>query len=257
MDRDILLEALSTLTGARVKPYTELQARTVAGPQTLRGGIVRQNELTIDNYLTTIFGVGYGPLVSGQVLKSVCTPAEKELFVNMEQLFDQQFDYDFRSGSDSSRPSRGGESYSRPWGWYRCALRVLNKYPGGNAWLGSPGWREESSPGEWPVSFHGTSIEGAKGIPGSHYKPGPGQVYGRGIYSTPDICEAIQYAKNFTFRNKTYRVIMQNRINPQNRVQTSRKDYWLISIPEGTSPAKEKEIVEASIRPYGILIKEM
>ncbi|KAL7890981.1 hypothetical protein AOLI_G00004570 [Acnodon oligacanthus] len=89
---------------------------------------------------------------------------------------------------------------------------------------------------------------------------GPGQLYGRGIYSTPDVLEADFYAMFKTFKSnktgKTYKVIMQNRINPQKRVITAKENYWLIPVPEGTSAAKEKSIVEESIRPYGILIKE-
>ncbi|KAL7825782.1 hypothetical protein SRHO_G00335200 [Serrasalmus rhombeus] len=185
----------------------------------------------------------------------------KELLVDLENFLDPQFDYDFRHGSDSSQCSCGGEPYSRPWGWYRFALKVKNKYPDENTWLGSDGWRSCSSAGEWPVSFHGTSIEGAKAIASSHYTAGPGQIYSRGIYSTPDILEADFYAMIKTFKSnktgKTYKLIMQNRINPKTRVITAKKTYWLIPVPEGTSAAEEKSIVEASIRPYGILIKEV
>ena len=56
---------------------------------------------------------------------------------------------------------------------------------------------------------------------------------------------------------KNYKVIMQNRINPQKRVITKKENYWLIPVPEGTSAEEEKRIVEESIRPYGILIKEV
>ncbi|KAL7825754.1 hypothetical protein SRHO_G00334920 [Serrasalmus rhombeus] len=157
--------------------------------------------------------------------------------------------------TSSSKCSRGKESYTRPWGWYRFTLKVLDKYPDGNTWLGPDGWRSE-----WPVSFHGTSIEGAKGITETHYKAGPRDTYGRGIYSTPDISIAERYAmsKKFTSKNgKTYKVIMQNRINPEKRIITEEIDYWLIPVPEETSPEMEKEIVETSIRPYGILIKEV
>ncbi|KAL6455771.1 hypothetical protein MHYP_G00356220 [Metynnis hypsauchen] len=179
----------------------------------------------------------------------------KELLVDLENFLDPQVDYDFMRGSDSSQCSRGGEPYSRPWGWYRVALKVKNKYRDGNTWLGSDGWRSRSSTGEWPVSFHGTSIEGAKAITSSHYRAGPGQLYGRGIYSTPDILEADFYAMFKTFKSnktgKTYKVIMQNQINPKKRVITAKKNYWLIPVPE------EKSIVEQSICPYGILIKEV
>lgn len=67
---------------------------------------------------------------------------------------------------------RGDEPYRRPYGWMRFALKVLNKYPDGNAWLGPDGWRSHSMPGEWPVSYHGTGLQEAKGIIQSYYQTG-------------------------------------------------------------------------------------
>ncbi|KAL0190462.1 hypothetical protein M9458_013160 [Cirrhinus mrigala] len=183
----------------------------------------------------------------------------KEMFVNMDEFFEPRFDYDFRKSRDKSVCMRGNEPYKRPCGWYRFALKVLDKYPDGNAWLGKDGWRSRSVAGEWPVSYHGTSVEGARGIVTSHYKAGPRELYGRGIYSTYDISQASSYSKEFTSKKngKRFRVMMQNRINPEMRNVCKRKDYWLIEIPEGTSPDEEKKIVEKSIRPYGILIKKV
>ncbi|KAI4818451.1 hypothetical protein KUCAC02_011792 [Chaenocephalus aceratus] len=54
-------------------------------------------------------------------------------------------------------------------------------------WLGPYGWKSHSVAGEWPVSYHGTSSDGARGIIKTHYKAGDRALYGRGIYSTPDI----------------------------------------------------------------------
>ncbi|XP_072539358.1 uncharacterized protein [Salminus brasiliensis] len=249
IDKNIVLVALSTLTGAQVKPHTELRARG--------RGSGHVKELTVENYLSTVFHVGPSGPVSFAGYSSAGRESFNEIFVNIDHFFDSRFDYDFRYGSDSTVLSRGGESYTRPWGWYRFALRVLNKYPDGNAWLGSGGWRSQSSYGEWPVSFHGTSIEGASGITGSHYKPGGGQTYGRGIYSSPNLSIADGYSKTFTYNNRTFKVIMQNRINPYNRVKTPQPDYWLIPVPAGTSPHVERNIVESAIRPYGILIKKI
>ncbi|KAG9262039.1 hypothetical protein AMEX_G25666 [Astyanax mexicanus] len=194
-------------------------------------------------------------------LQPEATGLRKELFVDMDEFFDPKFDYNFRRRKDEKKCYRGGETYTRPWGWYRFALKVLNKYPDGNGWLGQNGWRSKGDATEWPVSFHGTGIEGAKGIASSQFSAGPRQVYGRGVYSTPDIHIADTYAMTKTFKSKkngkTYKTIMQNRINPMMRVKTKRDGYWLIKIPDGTSPDQEKKIVEESIRPYGILIKEV
>ncbi|XP_072538909.1 uncharacterized protein [Salminus brasiliensis] len=264
IDRTVLLEAISALTGTTVKPHTENSK-----------GHSSYEELTIENFLLTVLRPTSSQPALTSLLKKLSLSSEsesaqcdgasalrKELFVDMENFLDPRFDYDFSddSDSDSEECTRGGEPYTRPWGWYRFALKVLDKYPDGNAWLGPNGWRSQSSPGEWPVSFHGTSIEGARGIARSNYRAGDRQAYGRGIYSTPDIDIAEGYAMSKKFRSKngrTYEVIMQNRINPKKRVITGKEDYWLIPVPEGSSAEQEKQIVEASIRPYGILIKEV
>ncbi|XP_017571245.1 uncharacterized protein LOC108438151 [Pygocentrus nattereri] len=254
ISREVLLEGLSALTGITLKSRTKLQEGSTAV------------ELTVKNVLPVVFKMlleflvpDLTSLLTQLSVNSEVSTFRREYFVDMDEFFHPKFDCDFRSGASSSKCSRGKESYTRPWGWYRFALKVLDKYPDGNTWLGPDGWRSESAPGEWPVSFQGTSIEGAKAITETHYRAGPSEAYGRGIYSTPDISIAEDYAmsKKFTSKNgKTYKVIMQNRINPMKRVITKKKDYWLIPLPEGTSPEKEKEIVERSIRPYGILIKE-
>ncbi|XP_073726168.1 uncharacterized protein [Misgurnus anguillicaudatus] len=233
MEQLICLEALSVILGVPIKPGSK--------------GMSNVNELNVENLLFSTF---FGNLFNGG--------PGKELFVDMNGFLDPQFDYDFRYCNDKSICKRGDEPYKRPCGWYRFALKVLNKYPDGNTWLGTDGWRSHSVAGEWPVSYHGTTIENAKKIVKSYYKPGDREKYGRGIYSTYDIDQAFDYSREFTSKNgKKYRVIMQNRINPKMRKVCKRQDYWLIEIPEGTSAAKEKEIVEKSFRPYGILMKQV
>ncbi|XP_074543291.1 uncharacterized protein LOC141803231 [Halichoeres trimaculatus] len=185
----------------------------------------------------------------------------KGFFVNAGELFDPQYDYDFTNLSDFSQCMRGNEPYERPKGWYRIALKVKGKYPDGDTWLGTDGWRSHSVSGEWPVSYHGTSLDGAHGIIKGHYKAGARAMYGRGIYSTPNIrvAEDEGYAKTFTSPStgKCYKVILQNRINPQVRWICPISGHWLIPVNEGTSAEQERNIAEISIRPYGILIKEV
>lgn len=254
MDREVVLEALSALTGLHVKPHTtNASVRSV-------NSLNSDAQLDIYNLISTALLRQNVPTTKAAVeCDSEYTDLGKEVFVNMDEFFDPGFDYDFTHLKDTSVCMRGNEPYKRPCGWYRFAVKVLDKYSDGNTWLGTNGWRSNSVAGEWPVSYHGTSIEGAKGITEFHYKPGPGQVYGRGIYSTYDIDQAYDYSKEFTSKKtkKKYRVMMQNRINPQMRKECDRNDYWLIEIPEGTSPDKETEIVDKSIRPYGILLKQV
>ncbi|XP_073726167.1 uncharacterized protein [Misgurnus anguillicaudatus] len=255
MDRNVVLEALSALTDSTVMPITGSKGSNHFDELNIFNFIVTALLLNISRHtLSTNAGAQVSSLAA-----SFSTALRNELSVDMNEFFDPQYDFDFTNCEDKSICTRGGESYIRPCGWYRVALKVLDKYPDGNAWLGTDGWRSHSVAGEWPVSYHGTSIESAKGIFTSNYRAGPRQLYGRGIYSTDDIEQASGYSKEFISKTngKKYRVIMQNRINPQMRKVCERQDYWLIEIPDGTSPAKEKEIVEKSIRPYGILLKQV
>ncbi|XP_071368171.1 uncharacterized protein [Centroberyx affinis] len=236
VDRGVRLEVLSVLSGNRIE-HLEKSAKTSG------------KSLTVEDFhISTILGRG-----------SISNKYESDLRVNVEELFDPRYDFDFTSLTKSVDCVRGDESYQRPLGWYRMALKVKDKYPDGNTWLGPDGWRSSSAPGEWPVSYHGTSLDGAKGIITSNYKAGSRAIHGRGIYSTPDLDIAeVLYAKTFKSKTngKTYKVIMQNRINPCQR-EKSTENYWLIRVLRWLSDEEEREIVEESIRPYGILIKEV
>lgn len=79
--------------------------------------------------------------------------------------------------------------------------------------------------------------EGFKLAKGVHF------VYGRGIYSTPNIATAELYAKEFRSDDgETYKVVIQNRVNPTNLNKFG--DYWV-------SPRDE------NVRAYGLCIKKM
>jgi hypothetical protein len=123
-------------------------------------------------------------------------------------------------------------------------------------WLGEHGNRTDSTPGEWPVSFHGTDRENLEGIARQGYllSRSRRERYGRGIYSSPSIAIAELYAKRFRRGGKQYKVIIQNRVKsdelkviPANESSTHHPevpgDYWL-------------QPREDYIRPYGVCIKE-
>ena len=97
---------------------------------------------------------------------------------------------------------RGGHQYHRPYGWNRIAVKVVSKF-GYNEWLGPNGIRTEGAPNEWAVSYHGTAIENADKIIKEGFKPGPRQLYGKGVYSSPSI-EMVgnQYAQPFDHKDK-------------------------------------------------------
>ncbi|XP_071783433.2 uncharacterized protein LOC139933267 [Centroberyx gerrardi] len=288
IDREVALEALSVLFNANVTSVQKQSSQAsfakddsvghgaagaAAAPQLLS---VKQliptlldadetSKVSRSNY-TRIKSV----LQSGRPASDVSTldfqdtieiegPTKKCHIIDEDEFFHPKFDYDFTHLKDTETYYRGGEVYERPCGWTRFAIKVLDKYSGGNAWLGKS-WRStQSEPGEWPVSYHGTSQKGAEGIIEGHYEAGSGQVYGRGIYSTPLISEAIYYAKTFTSKKngKRYKVILQNRINPQYREKHNKDKYWLVPVPHGTSDEEEQKLVERAIRPYGLLLKEV
>ena len=161
-------------------------------------------------------------------------------------LLDHDYDYDFTNKYDDGKVYiRGGEVYSRPYGWYRYALKVYNKY-GDNTWLGKGGTRTESTAGEWPVSYHGTTKEGAEGIASEGYDVNRGrrQKYGKGIYSSPELSYVeCYYATEFSNNGKEYKIVFQNRVNPANLHKANEDKYWIVD--------------GSDIRPYGILVKEI
>lgn len=172
------------------------------------------------------------------------------LYYIPDSAYDPQYDYDFSNHySLAEKCTRGGYPYKRPSGWNRKAVRVIGKYED-NVWLGKKGWRDESSPGEWWVSYHGTKRENVPGIVANGYDPGKSkrQKYGEGIYSTPDIKVAEYYATEFNYKGKSYKCILQNRVNPKN-TETIESDMrkWDYFV----TPDKD------DIRPYGICLKEL
>ncbi|KAL1273414.1 hypothetical protein QQF64_029276 [Cirrhinus molitorella] len=253
MSKFILAEALSVATGVKVKLQSQISDYEIALELDILSlpAVALLGQLPNSGLKTTT-----SPLIS----QSSASSLRKELFVIPDEFFDSRYDFDFTNMSNSNDGCmRGGEPYLRPYGWMRFALKVLNKYPDGNAWLGSDGWRSRSVPGEWPVSYHGTGLQGAEGIIKSYYQAGNGKAYGRGIYSTPNITVANMFAepKKFTSRKngKTYKVILQNRINPAKR--SVHGISWVVPVPEGTSAEQERIIVESAIRPYGLLLQEV
>ncbi|XP_061780296.1 uncharacterized protein [Nerophis lumbriciformis] len=183
------------------------------------------------------------------------------LLIDEDEFFDCRYDFDFTHLTDKETFYRGGELYQRPCGWLRIALRVGDKYPDGNAWLGERGYSTTtcSVAGEWPVSYHGTSKKGAQGIIMCAYQAGPGQRYGRGIYSTPYVDNAVDYSTTFASKKtgKEYQVVLQNRVNPAYRQKHNKGKYWLIPVPKGLTPAEEQQLVDKAIRPYAVLIKQI
>lgn len=147
---------------------------------------------------------------------------EKEAVITKDSL-DPKWDYDFTNLRESSGEKyvRGDMPYYRPYTWNRYALTALGKYGISNTWLGEPGDRQENSPGEWIVTYHGTNSIFATYIADDDaYKEASRAVYGPGIYTTNIPEEAEAYARRTTSeKNKDqaeYIYIIQNRLNPAN-----------------------------------------
>lgn len=157
-----------------------------------------------------------------------------------------EFDRDFTDMVDTGiRFTRGGFEYRRPYGWKRFAIKVIGKYET-DAWLGS-----SNGPNEWPVSYHGTSLDAAKLITQTGYDLSKGKcfTFGYNIYSTPDMNIAELFAKNFTMNGQIYVVVVQNRVNPKTLIKLSPEEtdigeYWM-------SPN------DRDIRPYGLCVKKI
>ena len=150
---------------------------------------------------------------------------------------DPTWDYDFTNESDGNKTfTRGGYPYSRPCGWKRIAIKVIGKY-GDETWLG-----QTNSKGEWAVSYHGTEQPVFDNICAEGYHVGTRNVYGKGVYSSPDIKETVRYAYSFNYKGVDYLGIFQNRINPKSITIVKDGKYWVCPDP-------------ANIRPYGLCVK--
>lgn len=85
-------------------------------------------------------------------------------------------------------------------------------------------------------------------------------MYGKGIYTSPSL-EMVEllYAQEFRCRGNNYKIVFQNRVNPDQRnghlkvvpasITCVGADYWV-------SPMHNPPSV-IDVRPYGILFKEI
>ena len=194
-----------------------------------------------DNRILLDYGISYEYTLHLVLRLRGGAPTEYHLPNN---LFDSQYDYDFTNIDDTGKKfMRGGLEYKRPCGWRRYALKVDDKYEDCK-WLGCQG----NSNTEWAVSYHGTKISCAEPIAKEGLKPGINNVYGVGVYCTPNISTAEQYAPTFEnpITHKKYKIVFQNRVKPSSIIKCKSKggpdDYWYVEKGE-------------DIRPYSLCIK--
>ena len=164
-----------------------------------------------------------------------------DLFYLDDKYLDSRWDYDFTNIDDGDTEfMRGGHRYHRSCGWNRIAIKVLKKYPDGEAWLGMNG-----SAGEWAVTYHGTTKGAFNSICKEGFWIGDRNAYGRGVYSASHIEIAEGYATMFSHGGIMYKGIFQNRVNPEDMVIPDEEPDYRIC-PN-----------EASIRPYGLCVKKV
>jgi hypothetical protein len=171
--------------------------------------------------------------------------------------FDEAYDFMYEGdvSSGSRKRMRGGEEFIWPAGWRKLALCVTKRYHSndrdGNPWLD----RDQG----WPVAFHGTSGSHVRGIRdivcngflprGGESTPRNGEIFGVGIYCTPDPKFAAKYASNeplVTSSGLKLEIVFQVRVRPGGYEEHAHKHgrCWVI---------KRKE----DIRPCGILLREV
>lgn len=282
-DPRLCLEALSALSGCNVEPSagaSQLSPQDFVNIVALKefykqeglkeldypsiGSLSLQDLDSADLYSAPL-PLAEGPSTAGPGPDQSLRPTVK---INPEDFFHPQYDYDFTNVQDGgTQHLRGNEPYARPCGWNRVALRVLGKHEGGDAWLGT-------GKDAWPVSYNGHNMDGSLGIILTHGgSPDDvpkfldvaaaslvtGETNGRGVYSTPDIKTAEKYCRVFKSRvdGKTYKVVLQNRINPEKRKTCQRDDIWLVYIPEGWTDVQVRVLVQEAVRPYGLLLKQV
>ena len=156
---------------------------------------------------------------------------------------------------------RGNLEYNPPLGQTGIGLKVLDKFEN-NKWLDF-----QNLDGEWCVAYHGVgrglSNGQVKAVVGlivtGEFKPGRGQVHKdcedikhpgnkvrEGVYCTPSVKTAAEYAGESEIKGKKYKTVLMVRVKPDAIRQCKCcSDYWVVN---GTID---------EIRPYRILYREV
>jgi len=214
------------------------------------------------------------------------------------------YDFTSIDPANESPHQRGGREYKRPCGWKRFALDVdhfdlasckghelkvimsalgvagsnLKEKPEIIAAIeqayksGSHGqdppqkwWLEEDgNPAEWAVAYHGTTQEAVGPIADEGLQAGWNNVWGVGIYCTPNVATAAVYADPVEIAtdigSKYMQVVFQCRVRgpEQPTYEDARiQGYHEIGINNPDSYANDYWVVPRAenVRPYGILLR--
>ncbi|CAF1196502.1 unnamed protein product [Didymodactylos carnosus] len=187
--------------------------------------------------------------------------------------FEPKFDRDYRNWpAHDSIQKRGNRPYYRPVGWYRHALRVIDKYGNNTSWLGM-----NNRPDEWAIAYHGTKKVAVSPIMKDELKPASvdayrstvvrekGPVAQNGIYLATHCnkgADANRYADSFTVKmppgaataEEKYKVVFQCRYN----LDAYTEHPWTWTPEPYDHLAKEIRVYQMDgVRPYGILLKKV
>ena len=174
-----------------------------------------------------------------------------------------EHNYDYRPSWVSVEESRGGYPYFLPRGWYRHALKVLDRYGSDTTWIG-----RVDAKGEWPVAYHGTHSGAVSGIVQHGLLPSTakrdamldeaieqmGEKANRSGLYVATHCDGgsyPQYTTPFTVttfpdKSESFSLVFQCRVEPgkftTHRTPVTEGKAWRIVDPD-------------AVRPYGILLK--
>jgi hypothetical protein len=100
----------------------------------------------------------------------------------------------------------------------------LSKYENDN-WLDS-----DDNGSVWPVAYHGTNLDGLKGIclNGFDLTKLKRFKYGKGHYTTPFIEIAKSFATEIRINDQRIIYIIQSRVNPRKIVKGNDGRYWIL-----------------------------
>ena len=238
--------------GSDAKPHTTIDPRQpLVSPRQWMGLISLYGQKVFEgkNIMKTN---PLGTTKLGQMIRQIFDRAvgrpRRKYYIDDRSLLDEKYDYDFTNvWDDGTEYYRGGKPYYPPYGWKRFGFNVLGKYDDDD-WLGEYRNRTESTPGEWPVAYHGLQDHSVwPSIARGGYDLGRSKraLFGRGIYSAPSIEVAEHFAKPFKVDGVTYKLVFQNRVSTEG----------LEIVPADTPGAVGEYWVQPNdqlIRPYGL-----
>ena len=186
----------------------------------------------------------------------------KKIYENLSLLIDKKY-LDYKGNTicpnSSNNLFRGTEKYNPPYGWIGIGLKVLNIYEDNN-WL-----EDKTKYSKWAIAYHGVghtlySNEIKEVLKNIITKNGliegdnkqkfnskdirhPGEIIGEGIYLTPYIDIAENFAGTISICNKIYKVILMAKVLISEIKEPNDINYWILN--------------KNYVRIYRILLKEI